>query len=211
MKIHKFNQGSEEWEKHKIGKVGGTRIKEIITPAKMMLSKSAEDLVLKLVDEHITGLSSESSFSSAAADRGNELEPWAREKYIEKTGIKIIEHGFWESDSNPLHGCSPDGSTEDLKGAIEIKCIGYKHLKYCSKKYADSIYKDYKTQILNYFCVNEKLEWIDTVSYRPEFWPCPIHIERIERKDIEEDIEKINTAVSEFFSKFQKVYESYNF
>jgi len=211
MKILNFKQGSEEWEQHKIGRIGGTRISQIVTKVKLDLSKSSTDLVLKLVDERITGLSSEPFSGNAATDRGNELEPWAREAYIKKTGTKIIEHGFWESDLNPLHGCSPDGVTEDLKGAIEIKCIGYKHLKYCSDKFPDSIYLDHKTQILNFFCVNEKLEWLDTVSYRPEFWPCPLHIERIERKDIKEDIEKINKAVAVFFEEFQKVYESYNF
>lgn len=211
MKIHNFIQGSEEWEEHRVGKVGGTRISSIITKVKMDLSKSSIDLVLKLVDEHITGLSSEAFFTNVAADRGNELEPHARREYIKQTGTKIIEHGFWESDRNPLHGCSPDGSTEDLKGAIEIKCIGYKHLKYCSDDYPDSIYYDHKTQILNYFCVNEKLEWLDTVSYRPEFWPEKMHIERIKREDVQADIDKINNAVDAFFIEFQKVFETYNF
>jgi len=211
MKVYTFPQGSEEWGQHKIGKIGGTRISQIITKVKMEVSKSSADLLLKLVDENITGLSSEKFISTPDMDRGNELEPFARAEYVKLTGNKIIEHGWWESDTHLLHGCSPDGATEDLKGAIEIKCVGYKHLKYASTNYVDSIYNDYKTQILNYFCVNQQLEWVDTVSYRPEFWPRKIHVERIRREHVQNDVDKINNAVTEFLKTFQEIYESYNF
>jgi len=212
MIISKHEQGSYEWLQEKIGVVGGTRVSSIITPAKMQLSKSSSDLILKLIDESITGLSAESGFKSDGMDRGNELEPLAREQYEAVSGSKINEHGLCLSESNPMHGLSPDGFTDDFKGAIEIKCPGFKHLKYISADYPKvTIYDDYKTQCINYFLVNDKLEWLDTVSFRPEFYPNPLHIVRINRADIYEDIEKVRIAVDEFFENFNIEYNKYTF
>ncbi len=210
--IDSFEQGSFEWEMFKIGKLGGTRIASIITPARLQLSKSSDDLVLKMIDENITGLSAEKNYISSDMDRGNEFEPLAREEYEKKTGIKVVQHGFCVSDKNPLHGLSPDGFTENLKGGQEFKCPGYKHLKYISDDYPNiTIYNDYKPQILNYFVVNEDLEWIDLVSYRPEFYPMPIHIQRIERVNILVEIEAVQKAIDEFFVAYQSKFEKYTF
>lgn len=212
MIISKYEQGSYEWLQEKIGVVSGTRVSGIITPAKLQLSKSSDDLILKLIDENITGLSAESFFTNEAMERGNELEPMAREEYEKQTGNKINQHGLCLADDNSLHGLSPDGFTSDLKGAVEIKCPGFKHLKYISEDYPKAtIYNDYKTQCINYFLINEKLEWLDTVSYRPEFYPNPIHIERINRADILEDIEKVKTALDQFFINYQESFNKYTF
>jgi len=212
MIILKHEQGSYEWLQAKIGVVGSTRISSIITPAKMQLSKSSGDLILKLIDESITGISAENDFRSDAMDRGDEFEPMAREAHELKIGQKINQHGLCLSDSNPMHGLSPDGFTSDFKGAAEYKCPGYKHLKYISDDYPNvTIYNDYKPQCINYFLVNEKLEWLDTVSFRPEFYPNPLHIVRIYRSDILEDIEKVRIAIDVFFKNFNEAYDKYTF
>lgn len=209
MIISNIEQGSEEWLEEKIGTIGGTRVKSIVTPAKLELSKSCDDLILKLVDENVTGISADGEFRSDAMDRGNELEPHARLAYTKQTGIDILEYGFCLSDKNKLHGLSPDGFTKDLKGAIEIKCPGFKHLKYI--KGITSIFREYKPQCINYFIVNEKLEWLDTVSFRPEFYPNPIHIERIYRKDIEKEIDSVTLAINSFFEKYNIAYDEFTF
>ena len=213
MIISKHEQGSYDWLQEKIGVVSGTRVSGIITPAKLQLSKSSDDLILKLIDENITGLSSESFFSNDSMERGNELEPTARNEYEKLSGVKINQHGLCISESNKMHGLSPDGFTADFKGAIEIKCPGFKHLKYINDdKYKDvSIYNDYKTQCINYFIVNTELEWLDTVSFRPEFFPNPIHIVRINRADILEDIEKIEDALYQFFINYKESFNKYTF
>jgi len=212
MIILKHEQGSYEWLQAKIAVVGSTRVSSIITPAKMQISKSSDDLILKLIDESITGLSAESVFKSDAMDRGNEFEPMAREEYEIKTGHKMNEHGLCLSDANPMHGLSPDGFTSDFKGGAEFKCPGYKHLKYISDDYPKvTIYNDYKPQCVNYFLINEKLEWLDTVSFRPEFYPNPLHIVRINRSDILEDIEKVRLAIGKFFENYETEYNKYTF
>jgi len=212
MIISELEQGSDEWLALKIGKLGGTRIKKIITPAKLQLSASREDVMLAMIDENITGISAESSFKSDSMERGNEFEPMAREEYIKITGTAIMEVGFCQSDIQPLHGCSPDGLTLDFVGGIEIKCPGgVKHQKYINPKYPDSIYKDYKLQCINYFIVNEDMQWLDTISYRPEFYPNPMHIERITRESIQEDIAKVKQSIDEYFAEYAKEYENATF
>ena len=213
MIVSEFEQGSFEWLKEKIGVATGTRISSIITPAKLQLSKSSDDLILKLIDENVTGLSSDSTFSNESMERGNEFEPLAKEEYTKQTGIELIEFGLCLSEKNKLHGISPDGFTECLTGGGEFKCPGFKHLKYIDNdKYKDvTIYNDYKPQCINYFLVNEKLEWLDTVSFRPEFYPKPIHIKRIYRKDIVEDIEKVRIAIDQFFENYHKAFNKYTF
>jgi hypothetical protein len=52
--------------------------------------------------------------------RGNALEPHAREYYQQRTGFEVIEVGFIESDFGGF-GCSPDGLISDTHG-LEIKC-----------------------------------------------------------------------------------------
>lgn len=208
MIITDFEQGTEEWLQSKVGVVGGTRLKKIITPVKLQLSKSADDLILRLIDENITGISSEKQFSSEASDRGNDLEPEARRAYIKKTGIDISEFGLCLSDDNNLHGCSPDGFTPDLKGAIEIKCLGHVHLKHIKQ---DNIPDEYKMQVINYFLVNDKLEWLDFVLYRPEFIHEPLHIKRVTREGMSEEIELCQRAVEQFFINYRNKLNEYIF
>lgn len=212
MIISRFEQGSQEWLDERIGKLTGTRIKKILTPAKLGLAKGFEVVALEMIDENVTGISNETTFKSDAMIRGSELEPIAREEYTKATGIKIKEVGLCIKESNILHALSPDGLTEDETGAIEIKCCGgAKHLAYICDDFEDSIYSDYKLQCINYFIVNPKLQWLDTVAYRPEFYPCPLHIVRIKREDIIEDIIKVDNAIKLFFEKYHELYNELTF
>ena len=93
-------QGSDEWLSDKIGVLSGTRIKKIITPKKLELSSSCEGMIYSLIDENITGISSDKIISTQAMERGNLLELSARRFYERETGIKIIETGLCISDEN---------------------------------------------------------------------------------------------------------------
>jgi hypothetical protein len=208
MIILNHKQGSDDWLESKIGILGGTRVKKIITPAQMQLSASHIDLLDVILDENITGISNERYFSTPATERGNELEPMARAAYIAETGININEHGLCLSDKNNLHGCSPDGFTDDFTGGIEIKCPGHVHLKYGRDK---QIPTEYKLQIINYFLVNEKLEWLDFVSFRPEFYPLPLVIIRVTREQLAEPIEKVGAAIDTFFEAYYTLRDQYLF
>jgi hypothetical protein len=209
MIVSKAEQGSFEWLFERVAVVTGTRVKDIVTPAKLQLSKSSKDLILKLIDEKITGISSESTFVSDAMERGSNLEDQAKEEYTKRTGIVMMDFGLCISKDNKMHGLSPDGFTEDLTGGVEIKCPSYTHLKYITGE--KSIYNEYKPQCINYFLVNKKLEWLDTVSFRPEFYPNPIYIKRITREEIKEDIELVEVAMDEFFKEYNNKFTELTF
>ena len=208
MIISNNKQGSQEWLDEKIGILSGTRIKKIITPAKLELSSGFVDVIDLILDENITGITADKEIFGAQLDRGNNLEPEARSEYTKQTGVNINEHGLCLSDKHNLHGCSPDGFTDDFKGAIEIKCPGFVHLKYCRENKLPS---EYKLQVINYFLVNEKLEWLDFVSYRPEFYPKPIGIIRVTREELQADILKVQNAIDLFFDNYTKQLDSYLF
>jgi|GEM_PF-1258884 len=231
MQISNNKQGTEKWLEDRVGKLTGTRIKSILTPVKLTLAKGYYRTIFAMIDENITGISNESTFKNDDMQRGNDIESAARKRYIKLTGNDIIECGLCFSETQPLHALSPDGFTPDFVGAVEIKCpngathAGYvydeidlsiykefkfpngaNHLGYVCDEIDSSIYKDYKLQCINYFIVNPKLQWLDTVSFRPEFYPCPIHIKRITRQEIAEDIAKVSAAIDTFFERYNKLF-----
>lgn len=149
-------QQTEEWFKIKHGKVGGTASKV-----------KDETLIYQLVAEHTEPFEMDyDSYISEEMQRGNELEPHARKALNEYLGIKLIECGILINEKNDLICCSPDGITEDLTIACEIKCPSAKvHVKYCLE---NELPLDYVPQILHYFTVNESLKTVHFLSYRPE-------------------------------------------
>jgi putative phage-type endonuclease len=87
------------------------------------LSDTAESNLYKKALESV-GYDFGESTKSAAMEQGTELEPIARQEYIEKTFNDVQEVGFvdWEK---LRAGCSPDGVIYDgdnIAKIIEIKC-----------------------------------------------------------------------------------------
>ena len=87
------------------------------------LSDTAESNLYKKTLESV-GYDFGESVKSAAMEQGTELEPIARQEYIEKTFNDVQEVGFvdWEK---LRAGCSPDGVIYDgdkIVKIIEIKC-----------------------------------------------------------------------------------------
>ena len=70
---------------------------------------------------------------------------------------------------------------------------------------------DHKYQVYQYFLVNEKLEWLDFVSYDPRFTPRPLYIHRITRNEIEAELKALEADVVKFWAKFQKYLEQVTF
>jgi len=76
---------------------------------------------------------------------------------------------------------SPDGLIGENE-AIEVKCMGGKnHVKMWL---TDKIPDEYEWQVVQYFCVNEKLEKLYFVGYNPDIPVHPLHIIEVNRKEI---------------------------
>jgi len=177
MAVYHFNieQNSSEWFEIRHGKIGGTRAKELFV--------KSDTLFYKLLAETIEPFDedSEDGFQSEAMERGNYLEPQARieaEKYI---GVEFLECGWIQSD-NELMGISPDGITADFTIQIEVKCPGaIAHLKMCV---SDAIPIEYINQCVHAFTVNDKLEKLYFISYRPECTIKPLFVKELTRDSL---------------------------
>ena len=152
-----IEQGSLEWFEIKWGQIGGTLSKGLFI--------DSDTLFIDLLSQHIEEFEPSNSFENESMQRGNDLEPFALEYISSFTGIEFKKTG-WLQSSHKLLGISPDGLTECEKFATEIKCLSRKeHTKLLVEK---ELPKDKLCQIIHYFTVNEKLEKLYFIAYRPE-------------------------------------------
>lgn len=177
MKIQKFND-REAWLEARLGKVTGTRLKDLINkratkPKKGFYEIIAERVAIPTTDESMM-------------DRGNRLEDVAVEKFTERTGKKVNnELVLWERDDNPYIAISPDGMVIEELAAVEVKCLSSaSHIEAFLTK---EIPAEYEYQVLQYFCVNDELKTLYFIFYDPRT-PIEIFWITVERKDKEADI-----------------------
>jgi hypothetical protein len=190
-----IKQGSDEWLKMRLGKITGTKLKEIFKADNL-------PLIYKMIAE-IDSEEIEETFTTKQMQRGKDLEPIAREIYQQVKDIEIEEVGFCLSDSNDYLAFSTDGFTKDRAGCIEIKCPNTEtHVKYISQ---NQIPNEYKYQVYTAFLVNENLQWLDFISFDPRFKSKPMFIKRVYVYELE--LEKTLSEVHKFIEKFEKYYK----
>ncbi|HLT42626.1 MAG TPA: YqaJ viral recombinase family protein [Sphingobacteriaceae bacterium] len=196
-----FQQGSIEWLQIRLGKVTGSRIKEVMT-------KDNLPLVDKLIAESVTE-EIEEGYVSREMQRGKDLEPFAKAKYAKATGQKVEEVGFIVSKKYPWLGYSPDGliKTKGLyKKGIEIKCPStHTHVKYIRQS---KLPNEHKYQVLGFFLIAQDLEEVDFISYDDRFSIKPLHIVTVTRSEVETELIELENALVKFNDKFQKYYDS---
>lgn len=158
MKIHDFEQGSDEWKNIRKGKLTASHACEIGN-----CGKGLDSYVLALLAEkHSSG---EVDFSNKETERGNELEDSARSMYELENGVEIEQVGFVEHDE--FTGCSPDGFIGEDCG-VEIKCpndLNYFKLLVAGEKEIDS---KYLWQIQMNLLITGREEW-KLVYYNPNY------------------------------------------
>ena len=111
----------------------------------------------------MTGKIEENGYKSSDMERGNNLEPMARNAYELQTGKLVRQVGFIEL--NERVGCSPDGLVED-EGLLEVKCVNdVKFLKFMleSKIEASHIW-----QMQYQLWVSDR-KWVDYALFNPNF------------------------------------------
>ena len=174
-----LHQQSDAWFEARRGKVTASRFDEIITPTGKD-SGQWEKLACALCSEIIRRPEPDESsfFGNKHTDRGNELEPVAREVFAEAIGREVEQVGFITRDDE-IVGCSPDGLIRGPKGGllagVEIKCpIPEKHALYVA---SGGVPEDYVQQVHGSMAVTG-LRWWYFVSYCAGFKP---HIVRVER------------------------------
>ena len=169
MEILNMEQGTEEWFAARLGSLGGSSIADATAGGKGIVRKN---LMYRLIGELLSGQKAE-TYQNAYMKRGNELEPFAREAYQNKTGREVEQVGLCRKA--PFKHASPDGIIydKDIRGVLEIKCvIPATHIRYIDE---DRIPLDYnkQTQWELHCC---EAEFVDFVSYCPEIKDYPLWV-----------------------------------
>lgn len=174
--IRDIPQGSEEWIQLRLGVATASNFNKIIT-AGGKESATLEKYALQLATES-TLFSAEPNFKNEIMARGNELEAEARQVYQEETFNIVEEITMFKSDCGNF-GYSPDGLVAN-DGLIEIKCpLSTTHFQYILE---DKVPSDYWQQLQGGLWVSGR-NWIDFVSYHPNFKEKKLFIKRVERDD----------------------------
>lgn len=194
MRIIEIEQGSTEWMSFREGKRTGTTIGKIFAKSRKTgemydTEKPLITFYQKVAERLAEGTGDDDGLESSR-ERGKDLEEEAIQEAEQQLGLTLIRGNVWQSeDANHIE--SPDAYTEDLKTAVEIKCLSSaRHIQaICENRPPQEYYAEY----LNYFLVNDKLETLYVFLYDPRFllehlrW----HAFKLDRKDIEYDIERM--------------------
>lgn len=199
--IRDIPQGSEEWIQLKLGVATASNFNKIIT-AGGKESATLEKYALQLATES-TLFSAEPNFKNEIMARGNELEAEARQVYQEETFNIVEEITMFKSDCGNF-GYSPDGLVAN-DGLIEIKCpLATTHFQYILENKVPS---DYWQQLQGGLWVSGR-NWIDFISYHPNFKEKKLFIKRVERDDnyiyqLENLVKKTILLKEEFLKQFK--------
>lgn len=201
MKELELEQGTREWLEVRKGKITGTRLKDVLKTDNLPL---IYELIAELGSDEI-----EETFVNKAMQRGKDCEPIAISLYQHMTGVVIDSVGFCVSEENDMLALSPDGFTADRTGAIEVKSPNTStHVKYIL---GDKIPSEYLPQVMTYFLVNTKLEYLDFISFDDRYKPNPIWIKRVTREELKDQLVEVNEKLDKFITKFSKYYERISF
>jgi len=167
-------QGSEEWLEARRGIPTSSCFSKILT-SKGTLSSQWDGYMNQLLAEYIDPtVSVEERVYTKAMQRGNELEPEARDFYSSITGNKVDEVGGLFLDEAKDSMCSPDGLVYAIKRGLEIKCpklsthVGYLRKNTCPDRY--------RMQVQSGMAFSGFQSW-DFFSYHPSFKPFLLTVE----------------------------------
>jgi len=160
MEIINCIQGSDSWINARRGIATASNFSKVVTSTGAA-STQASSYAFQLASELVTEMQEE-AYKDANMQRGNDLEPEAREAYEQSTLSLVDEVGFIKCD---YYGYSPDGLVDE-DGLIEIKCPKQNtHMKYL---YNNKLPTEYKAQVQGGLLVTNR-KWCDFISYHPSF------------------------------------------
>lgn len=190
-----MQQRSPEWYAARLGKVGASRIADLMARTKSGYSTSRDNYMAELICERLTGVNHE-GYLNSAMQWGIDNEATAKNAYSFMTDYVIEEAGFIDHPTIAMAGCSPDGLIGD-DGLIECKCpITSTHL---GTLISETIEGKYQFQMQFQMAVTGRA-WCDFVSFDPRLpGEMQLWMKRVRRDDMK--IKEIETGVSEFLAE----------
>jgi hypothetical protein len=113
-------QRSDDWFAARLGRLTGSRAKDMLAVIKNGEAASRRDLRAQLVVERLTSRPAEDVYVNDDMQRGIDLEDAARQAYEAHSGNLVEACGFLQH-TTLMAGFSPDGLV-GADGLIEIKC-----------------------------------------------------------------------------------------
>lgn len=160
MIIHNVEQKSEAWYELRKFRLTGSHAQEIGN-----CGKGLETYIIDVLASSYA-ISGSDGYTNENIDRGNILEPEARDVFSFLTGKEVKEVGFIEY--NEYVGTSPDGIIPSENGMIEIKCHNNtKHFKFILNREKE-IESKYMWQMQMNMLVGE-FDHCYYVAYNPNF------------------------------------------
>jgi hypothetical protein len=171
-----IDQQSEQWFRVRAGRPTASQFSRIITPTGKD-SAGWHDFATELAAESIRPDELPAFAGNRHTDRGNELEPEAREFFAATMGLEVREVGFVTRDDG-IVGCSPDGiiyrDGEPVAG-LEIKCPTGKN--HALDLIAGELPAKHRPQVHGGMAVTGFSTWY-FLSYCPGFAPLMLKVDR---------------------------------
>lgn len=185
-------QNTDEWDALRVGKITSSALSSVMANYGKAFGEPAKKYAVSIALGQITGQVDSSGYKNADMDRGHEQEPLARLAYEAQVFTNVKNGGFFYY---PDLGCSPDGLVGD-DGLIEIKCaIPSIHYERVRKQTYDSAYK---WQLIGNMKISNR-NWIDFISYCPEFPPDKrLYIVRLFASQFKDEFSMIDVRLNEF-------------
>jgi putative phage-type endonuclease len=161
-----IKQQSEKWFQERSGRISASRICHMLAEGDGL---TREKYKIKLAIERLTGKPLDDGFKTKYTERGNELEPEARDVYEIITGSYVEQIPFMRHPTIEMGLASPD-SLVNFDGLLEIKCPAvHTHINYVLTR---KIPRAYMLQMYFQMACTGR-QWCDFMSYFPE---APINI-----------------------------------
>ena len=177
MIIHdQCEQGSPEWHVLRSGLISASSAGEIFTPTgKPATGAKVENYINRLIAERVMGKPVESGYTSAAMERGHEIEIDARSWYEMAKGVDVTQVAMIQSGD---YSCSPDGlifADGELVKGLEIKSpLAHTQVSYLMK---NQIPTQYIPQLQVSMYVSGLSDW-SLLLYHPDLNPLLIDVAR---------------------------------
>lgn len=190
-----MDQRTDAWFSARLGRVTASRISDLMAKTKSGPSASRKNYMMQLLCERLTGRKEE-GFTSAAMQRGTDMEPIARSAYEVDKGVMVQECGFVPCPMIEMAGASPDGLVND-DGLVEIKVPNTAtHVDFLRTGQIDSGYQ--LQMMFQMMCTGRK--WCDFVSFDDRL-PEPLQYKCVRLMFDEEVAANIHKEVAVFLAE----------
>jgi hypothetical protein len=200
-------QRTDQWYVDKLGRVGSSRIGDLMATTKTGYGSSRGNYMAELLCERLTGQTYNGYFSKEM-QWGIDQEPAAKAAYCFMRDAAIDEIGFVLHPKIDDAGASPDGLVGD-DGLVEIKCPNT--ATHIETLLTQVVERKYMLQMQFQMACTGR-QWCDFVSFDPRLPPAmQLWVKRYDRATpIIEEIEyEVCKFLVELESKFQALKKSF--